>query len=94
MARTRNERNHNDWEKAIRKFKIDLSNNPFWPFPRYDNLHQYSKNKIHCSCPLCSNKTNNKGKNSSRWNKIYNPPKHDIKQLDDMEEQLKEEGLD
>lgn len=19
----------------------------------YDNLHQYSKNKIHCSCPLC-----------------------------------------
>lgn len=26
----------------------------------YDNLHQYSKNKIHCSCPLCSNKTNGK----------------------------------
>lgn len=22
-------------------------------FPWYDNLHQYSKNKIHCSCPLC-----------------------------------------
>ena len=19
----------------------------------YDNLHQYSKNKIHCSCPNC-----------------------------------------
>ena len=19
----------------------------------YNNLHQYSKNKIHCSCPLC-----------------------------------------
>ncbi len=28
----------------------------------YDNLHQYSKNKIHCSCPMCSQKTNNKGK--------------------------------
>ena len=28
----------------------------------YDNLHQYSKNKIHCSCPLCSAKTRNKGK--------------------------------
>ena len=22
----------------------------------YDNLHQYSKNKIHCSCPLCQAK--------------------------------------
>ena len=22
----------------------------------YDNLHQYSKNKIHCSCPLCAAK--------------------------------------
>lgn len=29
--------------------------------PYYDNLHQYSKNKIHCSCPLCSTKTRNKG---------------------------------
>ena len=28
----------------------------------YDNLHQYSKNKIHCSCPSCSTKTRNKGK--------------------------------
>lgn len=28
----------------------------------YDNLHQYSKNKIHCSCPICSAKTRNKGK--------------------------------
>ena len=30
--------------------------------PYYDNLHQYSKNKIHCSCPSCSAKTRNKGK--------------------------------
>ena len=29
--------------------------------PYYDNLHQYSKNKIHCSCPACSSKTRNKG---------------------------------
>lgn len=33
--------------------------------PYYDNLHQYSKNKIHCSCPWCSAKTRNKGKR--RW---------------------------
>jgi hypothetical protein len=28
--------------------------------PYYDNLHQYSKNKIHCSCPMCAAKTRNK----------------------------------
>ena len=31
-------------------------------FPYYGNLHQYSKNKIHCSCPACSPKTRNKGR--------------------------------
>ena len=31
-------------------------------YPYYDNLHQYSKNKIHCSCPACSSKTRNKGR--------------------------------
>ena len=35
----------------------------------YDNLHQFSKNKIHCSCPCCSIKTRNKG---HRRNKIGN----------------------
>ena len=34
--------------------------------PYYDNLHQYSKNKIHCSCPMCSQKTRNKGKRRYR----------------------------
>ena len=28
----------------------------------YQHLHQFSKNKIHCSRPLCSAKTRNKGK--------------------------------
>ena len=28
----------------------------------FNNLHQYSKNAIHCSCPACSGKTRNKGK--------------------------------
>lgn len=31
-------------------------------YPYYHNLHQYSKNKIHCSCSMCSAKTRNKGK--------------------------------
>ena len=51
------------WRKALRKRRIDKEvmihitpDNLF-----YDNLHQYSKNKIHCSCHMCSNKTRNKG---------------------------------
>ena len=36
----------------------------------YDNLHQYSKNKIHCSCPNCQRKTRNKGR---RDRKNYAP---------------------
>ena len=36
--------------------------------PWYDNLHQYSKNKIHCSCPMCSAKTRNKGHRRKRKN--------------------------
>ena len=56
--RNRAEKRHNDWKKAIRKKKI--INAYGWDY--YDNLHQYSKNKIHCSCPMCSAKTKNKGK--------------------------------
>lgn len=44
--------------KALRKRRID-GRSGWYPF--YDNLHQYSKNKIHCSCPMCSAKTRNKG---------------------------------
>ena len=40
--------------KALRKRRI--TQEVYWDgkdHPYYDNLHQYSKNKIHCSCPLC-----------------------------------------
>ena len=36
----------------------------------YDNLHQYSKNKIHCSCPDCRGKDSSLGANSPRHRKI------------------------
>lgn len=39
-------------------------------YPYYPNLHQYSKNKIHCSCPLCAAKTKNKG--NSLWAPVHN----------------------
>ena len=50
--------------KALRKKKIDRAVTWYSEgrgYGRYDNLHQYSKNKIHCSCPMCSAKTRNKG---------------------------------
>ena len=56
--------------KALRKRRIDHAvSYPFYyrgcektyNIGFYDNLHQYSKNKIHCSCAMCSAKTRNKG---------------------------------
>lgn len=52
------EKRHNDWKKAIRKRRIveDVYNIERW----YDNLHEYSKNKVHCSCPMCACKSTGK----------------------------------
>ena len=82
MARGRAWRRYKDYTKAMRKRKIDISsywyskknNDPFtfwldgYRCGFYDNLHQYSKNKIHCSCPMCSAKTRNKGHRRKRKN--------------------------
>lgn len=63
--RTRAERRKNDYKKAVRKKNISeccgLKN-----LICYDNIHQYSKNKIHNSCPACSRKTNNRGRYGER----------------------------
>lgn len=62
FMRNRAERRHNDWHKAIRKqelyrcFMSYCTNDDL-----YDNLHQYSKNKIHCSDGYYL-KTNNRGR--------------------------------
>lgn len=92
--RTRAERRHNDWRKAKRKWRMDLDTALEWSRPNvqignkhwynehywlwYDNLHQYSKNKIHCSCGMCSryHKTNNKGRRRKihgNYAPSYNP---------------------
>lgn len=85
MARTRAWRRYKDYTKAKRKREIDIAVSwypSFWPgysdgeyvFPKrgmYKNLHQYSKNKIHCSCPWCSPRTRNKGRH--RNTKKYAP---------------------
>lgn len=42
--------------KALRKQRIVRVAYSAYGGSYYDNLHQYSKNKIHCSCWLCSAK--------------------------------------
>ena len=64
--RTRAERRHNDKKKALRKRYItQVKYHSIYDSEYYDNLHQYSKNKIHCSCPMCTQKTNNRGR--AKW---------------------------
>ena len=70
---TGGENRHRSILKALRKKRIDK--HVTWyseerGYGLYDNLHQYSKNKIHCSCPMCSAKTRNKGR---RDRKNYAP---------------------
>ena len=58
MARTRAWRRYKNYTKAKRNLQFGM----------YKNLHQYSKNKIHCSCPLCSPRTRNKGRHRNTKN--------------------------
>ena len=79
IMRTRAERRKNDFNKAIRKKNIAERH---YGFAYYDNTHQYSKNKIHCSCPLCSSKTRKYGNKHSDELKI-NCMNEKIRDFDD-----------
>lgn len=75
--KSRAKRRKLDAKKAVRKRKLAKELYPSdgeseWEY--YNNLHQYSKNKIHCSCPLCRAKTSKKKnkygsleRNSKNW---------------------------
>lgn len=77
--RTTAERRHNDWTKAIRKHNL---------YPDYyDNLHQYSKNKIHCSCPLCRAKSNDR---NAKYGSKINWSVSDKRRFDEMEYEIQE----
>ena len=57
----------------------------------YDNLHQFSKNKIHCSCPYCSAKTRNKGRRDrGNYRRAINYKKSDLLKQIDMDIQMEE----
>lgn len=55
-----------DWHKALRKRRIEASLPSSHVVGKdgvdrrrflYGNVHEYSKRKIHCSCPLCRPET-------------------------------------
>ena len=82
--RNKAEKRHNDWCKAIRKRNI-VHHIYGWNEGWYDNLHQYSKNKIHCSCPICRAKT---AKRKQIWSGGKNWSVADEKRIEEMDDQL------
>lgn len=59
----------------------------------YDNLHQYSKNKIHCSCPACQTKTRNKGHRRYRkggYHRAINYKRQDLVRMIEMDQDIEE----
>lgn len=79
--------------KALRKRRLARGiyhswGNPEWEY--YDNLHQFSKNKIHCSCPMCSTKTRNKGHRrhkAGNYNRNLNYKASELRRLLAMNEE-------
>lgn len=85
---SRAKRRKNNFRKA--KHKAYLDKHVSW-CPMYNNLHQYSKNKIHCSCPWCSPKTKRRSKSKSWGPGHYNYKISDQRKVDRMEDEMKGE---
>lgn len=77
------------WTKALRKYHIDRDVSAGKWYPLYNNLHQYSKNIIHCPCPMCSAKTNNKNR-KGYWDPNKNWSISDQKKINSMESQVED----
>lgn len=81
--------------KAMRKRRIAKEVYHTWAnavdgeWEWFDNLHQYSKNKIHCSCPACQTKTRNKGKRRNKagnYMRSVNYKASELKKIISMDE--------
>ena len=77
-----------DWTKAIRKYHIDRDRAAGRWSLYYDNLHQYSKNTIFCSCGLCSVKTN--AKHTKHRGPAMNWSISDTRKIQSLENQLED----
>ncbi len=70
--RNKAERRKNDWNHIAKKRKIikycyggDINGQDF-----ENELHRLSKNKVHCSCPMCATKTKKDGYSHSDLKKL------------------------
>ena len=73
MRRTRAERRHNDWMKIRKKTSIikNVWNEEDWFEGFWEHQkHRLSKDKVHCSCPICSAKTRTHGYKASDLRKL------------------------
>ena len=93
MNRTKEYNRHKMFSKALRKRNIS---NRVYGFDVYENLHQYSKNQIHCSCPCCSEKTKNKGhrRQKGNYNRSVNYKHSDKIKIDKLNNQINELSLE
>ena len=93
MNRTKEYNRYKMFSKALRKRNIS---NRVYGFDVYENLHQYSKNKIHCSCPYCSEKTKNKGhrRQKGNYNRSVNYKHSDKIKIDKLNNQINELSLE
>ena len=76
-ARNRAWRRKKNFSKGRRKKRIALNVCRNW---WYEHDGQYIKGKIHCSCPCCSQKTNNRG----RYGKSVNYTHSDNMKVESM----------
>lgn len=76
--------------KHIRRKKYICQKCYGWDY--YDHDGSYSKGKIHCSCPLCAAKTNNRRRKSNKYApaKFTNWKASDLKKLEELDNQEKE----
>lgn len=85
--RTRAIRRKNNVKKSVRKKKLDKDIRGTYANWTPRPLHQYSKNKIHCSCPLCRAKTNKRanGLYGTYSRKGKNWKHSDLKKIESIE---------
>ena len=81
--RTRAERRKKNFSKIHHKKKLAKE---IYGSDYYEYDGQYSKGKIHCSCPLCSAKTNNKG----RYGQSINYKHSENQKYESMQQQINE----
>lgn len=87
----------------VNSWDFTVYNNPIKPnyyhpnykpkYGIYDNIHQYGKNKIHCSCSMCSAKTRNKGNRRLKHGNYYPSINYKIsekKKVDSMNYKINE----